>query len=270
MKIIFATIEEAPENIKDKLVKQEDGTYLYEGTGLVDKNKELLAEVKRLKGVEQLLKGLDTTQLTPEKIAAALKEHESKDQLEAQIQQRIEAAVAENSRKHQDRITASESTVTKMKTALESHLLDNQLTAAIAEEKGNSLFLAPVLRGRLKVVEKDGTYDVRVLNEKGEIDLDAEGKPVSVKALVQAVKKDEKFASVFTAPAGTGTGTTPGAGAGAGGGSAGASGLAPNAQGIVVIPRSQAKDPAIYRQALETVKGDFNKVQIEPAAAPVA
>lgn len=263
MKTIFANEAEVPESLKAKAVKQEDGTYLFEGDGLVKKNNELLVELTQAKKLSALLKGLDTENLTPEKIKAAITDMETSDQREQQIQSRIQAAVEENSRKLADKVKASSDQVISMQSSLEKHLIDSELTRAIAAEDGDARFVAPILRSRVKVIKQDtGDYATRILNDKGEIALDDKGSPRDVLSLVKEAKADKAFAAVFKAPAasGSGTPTIPAKSGEAGTGP----GLAVGTDGRILLTREQAKDHMVYRQAVELVKGDSSKVSIAP------
>jgi hypothetical protein len=272
MKIVFNSMDEVPEHLKSSVKDAGDGTFVHDGdTGILKKNKELLDSNNALKKLADLVKGLDPEKLTPEKIKAAIADQENAATREAEVQQRIEQAVAEAARATQGKIDGANANTDKMRGFLEKYLVDAQVSQAITEAGGNARFILPTIRNRFKVVEKDGDFQVQVLAENGkDVALDAtSGKPLSIKSLIDTVKADKDYSSVFKTPVSSGSGAQPVAGSGAEPGAITPTALAVNAQGVVVIPRSMAKDGSVYREALGMVKGDANKVSFEPSEAAV-
>lgn len=147
----------------------------------------------------------------PDTVKALLKERE-----EAEIRKAEEAGEWEKLReklktdhqKDREKLLAQleekDGEVSKIKAALEKHLVDAQLTAEIAKHGAKPKLLMPHVRDRVKAVEtEDGDYKVAILDENGELQ---DG--LGIADLIESAKKDEDLAGLFPAPEKSGTGTS--------------------------------------------------------------
>lgn len=98
-------------------------------------------------------------------------------------------------------------TLTKKDKALRQYLIDSQLEAELTAAGGISHFLKPTLAGQLSVVEADGGYQVRVMdNDVPRLKMD--GTPMTISDLVSVYKNDESWGAAFKASGATGGGAT--------------------------------------------------------------
>lgn len=89
--------------------------------------------------------------------------------------------------------------LTDMETTLVEHLVGNVAKSAIAEHKGNELFLMPHIEKSAKVVKDDATgkYVVRVVDGDGQFRGDGKGGFMGVGDLVGEMKANKLFGGAF-------------------------------------------------------------------------
>lgn len=89
-------------------------------------------------------------------------------------------------------------------------------TAAIVEEGGNPDVLLPHVLGSTKFVEKDGKFEVLVVDAEGNTRIgDSSGGAMTLTQLVSEFKSKDAFAPLFSASGKSGGGAKPGSGGGA-------------------------------------------------------
>lgn len=98
--------------------------------------------------------------------------------------------------------------------ALESQVIETAALQAIGSAKGTPKLLMPHIRSTVKVIEEDGKFEVRVLDEKGE-PREKGGKWMGVADLVEEMRNSEDFSRAFDATNNGGGGAPPGGGGGA-------------------------------------------------------
>jgi len=99
---------------------------------------------------------------------------------------------------------------TNMKKTLEKHLVDNAALAALAEHKGNNILLLPHIKNQTKVVEENGDYVVRVVDDQGNVRVTGTQGFMTVADLVKDMKTVPAFAGGFESEAAAGTGAKGG------------------------------------------------------------
>lgn len=110
----------------------------------------------------------------------------------------LEAVKQEMNRSHTTALAAKDGELQGMQGSLFKYMVGDVANTALAEHKGNPLFLRPHIDKNTKVVKNDkGDYDVRVLDDKGEIRYNGEGNPMTVPEYVAVLKKDDRFAAAF-------------------------------------------------------------------------
>lgn len=123
----------------------------------------------------------------------------------------LEAVKAEMTKSHNTAIEAVRGELKGMEGSLFKYMVGDVANTALAEHKGNPLFLRPHIDRLTKVVKDDkGDYSVRVLDDKGEIRYNGEGNPMTVPELVATLKKDDRFAAAFEGRVASGGGNTAG------------------------------------------------------------
>ena len=91
------------------------------------------------------------------------------------------------------------SEVNTLKKALDKELIENNAIKAIEKEKGNSFFLLPHMKDKIKTVQDEqGNFSVQVVDEDGNPRMhDDQSKPFSVADLVAEFKSNDHFALAF-------------------------------------------------------------------------
>lgn len=92
-----------------------------------------------------------------------------------------------------------DSEIDSLKKALDKELVENNLIKAIEQEKGNSLFLLPHMKNKIKTAKNEsGDFFVQVVDEKGNPRLkDDATTPFKVEDLVAEFKANPKFVPAF-------------------------------------------------------------------------
>lgn len=114
-------------------------------------------------------------------------------------------------KKASDAAGAGEGENKRLRLAMEDRLRESVVLAAIAEAHGNARLLLPHLKDRTTVVQEEGEFIVRVVDESGQVQENPDtGLPLTVEDLVLIFKEDKDFALAFTGS--LGGGATSGAG----------------------------------------------------------
>jgi hypothetical protein len=185
-----------------------------ERTKVTNKNKEaqdFRQSASGFKSIVESLTDLPEDQRTPEGLKSyldslAVKATAGGKKGEDAIRQ-IEAVKAEMARDKAEALKAKENELSQMQGSLFNYMVGDVANSALSEHKGNSLFLRPHIDRQTKVVKQDdGSYAVRVLDERGEIRYNGQGDPMTVPQLVEVMKRDDKFAPAFEGRVASGAG----------------------------------------------------------------
>lgn len=172
--------------------------------GLINKRDELLGKVTtykdRLKGYD----GVDADEYRDLK-AKLDKINEAEDLKNGEFD-KVRQKMLDEFGKKED---ASAATISKLMGQLEGMMVDSEVAKAIAEAKGNTALLMPLLKQRIKVVDKDGSLVVKVTEENGDPAVNDKGEPVTISALVESFKSNETFAGAFDSSGLSGGGGKP-------------------------------------------------------------
>lgn len=168
-------------------------------------NNEAAGERKFSKGFKELLGSI--TDLPEDKrnpeglkayldtLAAAATAGGKKGQEAAQ---QLEAVKTEMAKAHAIALEGKNKELAEMQGSLNRYMIGEHANAALAELKGNPLFLRPLIDKATRVKrEDDGSYIVEVINDKGEPRFNGEGNRMTVQQLVTEMSKDAKFAGAF-------------------------------------------------------------------------
>jgi hypothetical protein len=119
--------------------------------------------------------------------------------------------------KHSEDKSAWEKEKAGLLSAFEGQVSENAAMSALAEHKGNPLFLKAHVLGAIKVVRDDaGRFVTRVVDDAGNPRMNGEGKFLTVSDFVKELRENDAFAGAFTGAGSSGGGTPPGAGQGQG------------------------------------------------------
>jgi hypothetical protein len=199
--------EAASDDILTKIVSEakNDAELLLENEtkGLKDNQQKLLDQLAKLKK-NQLPEGFDMEtfkkfqedQAEYEKKQAELEEKRLADegQWEALKQQLIE----KNQSELQKITEKNQSEITQLRNALDKELIENAAIKAIEKEKGNSFFLLPHMKDKIRTINEDGAFKVQVLDSEGNPRIDdTTGDPFTIHQLVAEMKANDQFAPAF-------------------------------------------------------------------------
>lgn len=172
-----------------------------EVSGLKAKRDELLGKLKEF----DPLKGIDPNEYKTLKEQAAKAEEEralKAGEFDSVKKQLVEAHAKEKAAWDTEKATLRQS--------LENNVLIASATQAIAAEKGSALLLMPHVRSRTKL---DDAGNPVVVDDTGNVRIDAQGKPMSINALIAEMKADvATFGRAFDGSGIGGAGSNPGQG----------------------------------------------------------
>lgn len=182
--------EEARQQEIQKIVEQEVG-------GLKNKNKELLGKLNKFKDYEDI---------DPDEYRNLKSEKEKLEEERLRKEGEFEKLFEKEKSNWQKQLTTKDEYSNKLKNTVEQLLRDNKLQEAISKHEGNVKLLAPHMRDRVKVVEKDNRFDVEIVDDKGQPLLDSKGNPATFDDLVNEFKNNEDFKVAFAGPKSSGSG----------------------------------------------------------------
>lgn len=115
----------------------------------------------------------------------------------------------EHTRAIQDIEKKNGETISKKDRLIQKYLVNQALTAAISEAKGDTKWLPGILASKLKVVEDGEDLVVRVVDDAGQARTDGKGGMLTVKGLVEETKMNPDFGKFFDSDTPAGTGHRP-------------------------------------------------------------
>ncbi len=113
---------------------------------------------------------------------------------------------------HQGELSKKDQEAATLRKSLEKFMIGQVATAALAESKGSVELLLPIITGQCKIVNENGEYVARVVDEAGDYRTGRDAQPMSVKDLVAEMKQNAKYARAFDSEAPRGNGHQPGSG----------------------------------------------------------
>lgn len=107
---------------------------------------------------------------------------------------------------HKRNLSDKDKELAAMSATLESYLVDNEATAAIAEQKGSVALLLPHVKSHVRVLKENGQYTVRVVDKEGDPRGDGKGGFMTIKDLIAEMKTSDVYGRAFEATGNTGGG----------------------------------------------------------------
>jgi hypothetical protein len=114
--------------------------------------------------------------------------------------------------KHKEELAKRGDRESFLVSALEKKTIDAEAISALNELKGNVTLLLPHVKGHVRMVEEDGAFVARVVDDAGNPRVNGEGKFLTVSELVSEMRDQETYATAFDSTVKPGGGTPPGGG----------------------------------------------------------
>lgn len=146
---------------------------------------------------------------SPDEIAELLEAQRAAELQKAEKAGEWDKLKAQLNASHEATVTKLNGEIAASKRAIEKHLIDSQATAAIAAAKGVPELLLPLVQQQVRMVEKDGSFSVQVVDTKGELRINGKGDPLSITDLVAEMRASEVYGRAFDGTGHTGGGTPP-------------------------------------------------------------
>jgi DNA-binding transcriptional MerR regulator len=143
---------------------------------------------------------------TPEEIQALMEAQRQADEeklTKAGEWDKLKSQMLEQQAKE---IEAREARLKAKDAAIERYLVDAQATAAIAAAKGVAPLLLPHVKSGVRVIEEDGEFKVRVVDDKGTPRVNGKGEYLSIADLVGEMRASDVFGRAFEPDGTTGGG----------------------------------------------------------------
>ena len=195
-------VQAAINNLVQQRVSQET-------EGLIKKRDELLGELKPAK--EKLRNITEKYGDDLSRFDQLLEEEQKRKEADMTLEERLTSQYDAEFKRQAEQFNKKEKDLTeqlkKKDSALEHYLIDSQLESEINKSDGYSHMLKPALRDKLKVVEENGNYVVRVY--EGDVPrLNMDGSQMTISDLVASFKSDELWLPAFKSSGATGGGAT--------------------------------------------------------------
>lgn len=216
------SLDNVPENLRE-LYAETDNGYRLNVDGYEDPSNlksALQKEREAAKKYSRELEGWKKTGKSPDEIADLLLQAEKADEDKAKNAGEWDKLKDQLMEKHNRELSTREEALKGMKSTLESYLVDAQAASAISEHKGVTQLLMPHVKAAVKVIDEDGQYKVRVVNDRGEPRINDKGEYMTINELVSEMRQSEVYGRAFESSAKAGSGANP-----AGGSSGGSSGI---------------------------------------------
>lgn len=225
LKAVVETIDVVPEAIRG-FYQEHDGKFILQVEPVDGYALEDVAGLKSTLGKELTLRKklekdvLKFKDIDPEKARDALAKLEELSSIDPAKEAdkiantKFEAAKAQLLERHNGELQSRDGKIGKLTKTVESLLIDQAATAALADAKGSVDLLLPHVQRHTRVRENDdGTYVVEVIDKSGNSRIgNGKGDPMTIKELVQEMRHSESFGRAFEGSGQSGGGTPPGGG----------------------------------------------------------
>jgi hypothetical protein len=218
------TLDSVPEAARSFYVQKEGGKFALDAEGIEDPTPLKTAlqkeRAEREKAERNASKYKD---IDPEKYQQMLtaeqerqqRSHEEKGEwtkLKDQLLQQHDNEKKQITDRHTADLTAAEQKQQAMLRSLEQSMIEADATLAISAVDGNPTLLLPHIKARTRLIEEQGRFVARVVDDKGNVRIgDSNGNPMTIKQLVDELRADKNFGGAFAGDKARGTGARPSA-----------------------------------------------------------
>ena len=227
LKAIVETVDGLPDAVKDYYKQGEDGKFVLAVEPVNGYALENVEGLKSALGKERTTREklerdvVKFKDIDPDKAREALAKLDElatidpKKEADKIANTKFEAAKAQLLEKHGGEIATRDERITHLTKTVESLMIDQVATAALAEAKGSVELLLPHVRAHTRVKEADGKFGVEVIDKDGNARIaNAKGEPMTIKDLIAEMKQSDVFGRAFEASGHSGTGKVPSNGTG--------------------------------------------------------
>ena len=190
----------------------------------------------RLKELEETLGDTD-----PEEIQKWKQEREEAERRKAEEKGQFDKLRKQIEEQREKEKQEYENQLTQMSKTLEKHLVDGSIAQAMSQydvDPEMSDVLMSYIRPQFKMVQEDGEYKQRVVDEHGDPQLNMQGDYKTVDDVFKELKESNKFGRFFRGNRASGGGSVPGGEAG----------------GKAAPPKYTARDQMSNREKLDFIK----------------
>jgi hypothetical protein len=209
LKFTVDTLDTVPEAHRSLYTKADDGTFRLQLDGYeepaalksaLDKERRAARDASREIAA---WKGLGKTPEDIQELLAAQAQADREKLTKAGEFDKLRAQMMEA---HTGELSKKDERITTLTKSLERRLVDADATAAIAAAKGVPTLLLPHVRNAVSVIEEDGDFRVRVVDDKGNPRVNGKGEFLSIADLVSEMRQSDVFGRAFEADGTTGGG----------------------------------------------------------------
>ena len=218
---IFETREDAPEFLRNVLLENTDGKFVFQAelphevNGLktaLDKErkekKEREAKLQEYDGID-VQAAKEMLQRKQDLEAQAAKDKGDWATRERQLQEQLTAQLTGREKQYQSEIETRDQRIQALQQSLDRYLVEAQATAAISAAKGTPELLMPHVARQVRIIEEDGNFVARVVDAQGQPRIaDIKGTPFTIRHLVEEMKNDPTYGRAFEASGAGGSGAS--------------------------------------------------------------
>lgn len=217
--LIVDSLDSVPEPIRANYVQAGDGKFRLDLDGYEDPANLKSALEKERTNARTAAKQAQAWQSigkTPDEIQALLEAQRQAEEDKAAKGGEWDKLKGQMTQAHQAELTKRDEREQQLRKSLERRLVDADATAAIAALKGVPALLLPHVRAAVKVIEEEGEFVARVVDQSGNPRVNGKGEFLSISDLVGEMRQSEVFGRAFeaTGTSGSGAGSSSSGGAG--------------------------------------------------------
>lgn len=214
--LIVDSLDTVPEPLRANYV-QSDGKFRLDVDGYEDPvslKSALEKERKAARDASRQAKAWADLGKTPEEIHALLESHQRTEEDKAIKGGEFDKLRSQMLTAHQAELGKKDGRIDALTRAIHGRIVDADATAAIAAAKGVPALLLPHVRAQVKVVEEDGEFVARVVDQAGNPRVNGKGDFLSIADLVSEMRQSDVFGRAFEPTGTTGSGATGSSGGG--------------------------------------------------------
>lgn len=227
LKAVLENIADAPEAVRD-FYSEQDGKFVLNVEPVGGYALEDVSGLKSALGKERTTREALEKQVVrfkdidPDKAMSALQELEELRAIDPTKEadkiadSKFNAAKAQLLEKHEGELKARDERSKHLSGTIDHLLREQRATTALAEAKGAVELLLPHVLKNTRTVERDGGFEVEVVDPDGNVRIDGKGNNMSIKDLVAEMRQSDLYGRAFEASGKNGTGMAPNSGSGGG------------------------------------------------------